>query len=339
MSTQRKELVATADAIIAVTEAALKQLAVMFNRIAIQGLFVDYSKAHFISPDFAKTRSWLAELGVLFDADMKQLKSPADEDLTRVREICLEDTDSYTKQTFGMSAQELIAAQSDEQKVAETKQRALEAKKKFEDGTIDPVQMMQLNLRMTTYMNRMFAGYLRDAENLDVYPIFLPEFSSFEHDDPRLTKHDVLRICVGALPLPIYYVPWQQLLDYRNDPDTKDSFLLIKEWISEVARGTFPPVQVEETLEYLIDRFRRKQETHGINTTTTGLFAYVVTTPKVLETLAGVGPDWGTRALFEIDHCQIGLLPTESISPGSIVAFLLQMDMNRLGDGRWKQPA
>lgn len=54
----------------------------------------------------------------------------------------------------------------------------------------------------------------------------------------------------------------------------------------------------------------------------------VITNPEVLQMLAGAGPDWGTRALFSIEHCQIGLLESESTSPGSAVAYLMQMDFS-----------
>ena len=49
MSTKTKEFVAVAHALIGLNEPALKQLAVIFNRIGIQGLSMDLSKTPFIS--------------------------------------------------------------------------------------------------------------------------------------------------------------------------------------------------------------------------------------------------------------------------------------------------
>ena len=56
--------------------------------------------------------------------------------------------------------------------------------------------------------------------------------------------------------------------------------------------------------------------------------AYVVTNPEFLQTLAGAGPDWGTRALFSVEHFKIGLLEGESTSPGSVVAYLMEMKLD-----------
>jgi len=327
MSTQRKELVAIAHAVTGMNEVALKYLTVMFNRISIQGLFVDFSRTSLISPDFAKVRASLAELGVLFDLDPAKLKSLTVHDYDKTRELIIEDANLYTQPTFGMSAEEMSAARHDEAIAAEIKKRGAEASKKLEDGSLDPVKIMEISLRLSTNMTRMFACQLRDVEDVDAYLVMFPELSSFEQDDPRLMKHDVVRMYIGALPVPVAYAPWQQLIDFRNDSDANGSFLLIKEWMSEVACASFKPVQMEETLEYLLNRFRTNLESHGIDTTTIPLWSYVVTTPELSEPLRGVGPKNGTRGIFWIEHCRIGLLPGESTSAGSVLAFLPQIDL------------
>jgi hypothetical protein len=328
MSTQTKEFVAIAHSLIGMNETGLKQLAVISDRIGIQGLSIDLSKTPFISPDFIKLREWLADLGILFDLDLDKLKGSTAHDYAKILEMILEDTNLFTKPTFGMTAQEMfVAAREDEEKAAEIRKRGREADKRLQDGSIDPLKIWEISQRLSTNTTRMLACQLRDIEDVDAHAVIPVEFSSLEQEDPRITKHDALRICLGALPVPVDYVPWEQIIEYRNDPDAQSSFRVIKGFLSEVARGSYPPVQVEETLEYLVNRFRRNLETHEINAATTAVYAYVVTTPEFLETLAGVGPDWGTRALFSMEHCKLGLLDGESTSAGSAVAFLTQMNL------------
>jgi hypothetical protein len=327
MSTQTNEFVAIAHGLIGLNEAALKQLTVLFNRIGIQGLSMDLSKTPFISPDFIALRERLAELGILFDLDMDKLKGSTAHDYAKIRTMLLEDANLFTQPTYGMSAQEMVAAREDEEKVAEIRKRGREADQRLAEGSIDPLMVWEISLRLSTNTVRMFASQLRDLEGVDAHAVIPFEFSSLEQDDPRITKYDVVKIVIGALPVPVEHVPWEQIIEYRNDAETKDSFLLIRDWMSEVARGSFTLSQVEETIEYLLNRFRRSLETHGINSTTMDLAAYVVTNAELLQTLAGAGPDWGTRALFSVEPCKIGLLEGESTSPGSAVAYLMQMDL------------
>ncbi|HEY0761828.1 MAG TPA: hypothetical protein VGD61_05590 [Pyrinomonadaceae bacterium] len=315
---------AAPDPIIGINETALKQLVVMFNRIAIGGLFVDFSRVPSVSPELTKRRTWLAELGILFDLDLPKLKrsTPAFE---KMRALFLEDSNSYTKSVFGMSSEEMVAARNDPEKMAQIRERGAEAKTKLADGTLDPLKTLELSLRMSTNGIRMCACQLREIENVEAYAVISYEFCALEQDDPRIKQHDVAKIFLGALPVPVDDTPWEQIVEYRNDPETKGSFLLIKECLSELVRGSFTLFQIEETLEYLLNQFRRNLETHSINTTTMGLLTYVVTNPEFLEMLASAGPDFGTRAMFSVEHHRIGLLEGESTSAGSVVAYLMQM--------------
>ena len=331
MSTQRKEFVAIAHALIGLNEAALKQATVIADRIGIQGLSVDLSNAPFISPDFIKVRAWLAELGILFDLDLDKLKVSTTHDYAKLRDMIIEDTDLFTQPAFGMSAREMaVAAREDKEKFAEIRKRGDQS---FADGTLDPLKVWEISQRLSTNAIRMFASQLRDIEGVDAHAVIPFGFDSLEQDDPRVTKYDVVKIEVGALPGPLEYVPWQQILEYRNDPDTKGSFLMIRDWLSEVARGSYTLDQVAETVEYLVNRFRRNLEAHAINSTTIGLVAYVVTTPEFSQTVACAEADWKTRPLFFVEHLQIGLLEGELSSPGSAVAYLMEMDLSFGGSG------
>lgn len=326
MSTQTKEFVAITHMLLGLNEHTLKQATVIFDRIGIPGLHVDLSKAPFITPELIKVREWLAELGILFDLDFEKLKLSTHPDYAKLRDLFLEDMDSFTQPAYGMSAREMAVAGRDVQKHAEIRKKGNEAHQKLADGSLDPMKVWETSQRLSTNIARIIACQLGDIQGVDAHGVIPFGFDSLEYDDPRLTKYDVVKILIGALPVPVEHVPWQQIIEYRNDPETKGSFLLIRDWINEVARGSFALAQVEESLEYLINRFRRSLEAHQINSTTMGLIGYVVTGPEFLQMLAGAGPDWGTRALFSVEHCQIGLLESESTSTGSAVAYLMQMD-------------
>jgi hypothetical protein len=256
MSTQTKEFVAIAHPLIGLNEPALKQLTIMFNRIAIEGLSIDVSKAAFISPDFIKQRERLEELGILFEVDVKKLKSSTAPEYAKLRAMILEDTDLLTQPTFGMSAREMVAAREDEEKLAEIRKRGREVDQRFADGSLDPLKVWEISQRLVTNSVRMIASQFRDIERVDAHVVLPFGFSSLEQEDSRITKYDVVKIEIGALPVPLDYVLWEQILEYRNNPETKDSFLSIRDWMSEVARGSFALDHVEETLEYLINRFR-----------------------------------------------------------------------------------
>lgn len=72
MSKQTKDLVAAAHQAFAMDEISLKQLAILFNRITIQGL-------------------WLAELGIRFEIEKEKLNVSDNDDYKKAFTLILED--------------------------------------------------------------------------------------------------------------------------------------------------------------------------------------------------------------------------------------------------------
>ncbi len=113
---------------------------------------------------------------------------------------------------------------------------------------------------MATYFTRLFSIQLRELDGLEAYPILPADIPSSEN--PESTKGEVIKIVLSALPVPDDQTSWEQIVEYRNEPDSKNKFLDLRNWMSEVARGEHTPDQAEEKLEYLLSQFRRAMGIH-----------------------------------------------------------------------------
>jgi hypothetical protein len=133
-----------------------------------------------------------------------------------------------------------------------------------------------------------------------------------------------MRIVLTALPLPTDETPWEQIIEYRNDPDSRAKFLDLRNWISEVAQGTLSPNEVEEKLEYLLSQYRRHLEIHRLKANAGTLETLVVTGADILGNL--VSFQWGkaAKALFSIKVRQLALLEGELTARGSEVAYVMK---------------
>lgn len=85
----------------------------------------------------------------------------------------------------------------------------------------------------------------------DAYPILpadicLPEDTS--------AKNEVIRIVLNALPVPDEQTSWEQIIEYRDDPDSQSKFLDLRNWMTEIARNELTPNEAEEKLEYLLSQ-------------------------------------------------------------------------------------
>lgn len=284
LSTPVKELVAVPHAAFVTDKPAFKQLVMMFDRIAFQDNIV--TDPNIASPEF----TWLQELGILFDFDMAKL---ANDDEYR-------PTFDQIGTVLGETLMPAVGLNFDETVAA--------------GETVDLFEVLKMTMRIGTNVTRLTTSLLRKRECLNAYAVIPSEHSSLDQDDEG--DQDVAKIVLPTLPVPEDDVTWQQILEFRHHPNP---FSLVKNWMSDVARGLLTPDEAEERLELLLNQYRARLETHQMKTTTTTLEAFVVTTADVLYRFRS-----GERALFSLEHRKMALLAGESTSAGSEVAYVIK---------------
>lgn len=319
-----REFVAVAHPIFAFNAGALKQQTLMFHRIAIPSLSGVLSADHEDTKDIRRNLEWLIEVGIVFEPIQSKVKVSSPDHETTL-DLMREDGKRLIEVLFGFRMEELEDARGDETKIAEV-QKKIQVDRlnlAFHGAVFDPDKLVGHVSTLAANLTRLFSIELREANQLDAYPILPDQFASFEINHCS-TKQDVVRIALTALPIPDDQVSWEQIIEYRSDPDSQDKFLDLRHWMTEVARGDIRPAEVEEKLEYLLSRYRRHMEVHKMKSNTTVFETVVVTTADVLGNLASF--QWGKAAqgLFSFKHRRIDLLEGELKAEGSEVAYIMK---------------
>ena len=319
-----REFVAVAHPIFAFNAGALKQQTLMFHRIAIPSLSGVLSADHEDTKDIRRNLEWLIEAGIVFEPIQSKVKVSSPDHETTL-DLMREDGKRLIEVLFGFRMEELEDARGDETKIAEV-QKKIQVDRlnlAFHGAVFDPDKLVGHVSTLAANLTRLFSIELREANQLDAYPILPDQFASFEINHCS-TKQDVVRIALTALPIPDDQVSWEQIIEYRSDPDSQDKFLDLRHWMTEVARGDIRPAEVEEKLEYLLSRYRRHMEVHKMKSNTTVFETVVVTTADVLGNLASF--QWGKAAqgLFSFKHRRIDLLEGELKAEGSEVAYIMK---------------
>ncbi|HET9786589.1 MAG TPA: hypothetical protein VFP47_05630, partial [Pyrinomonadaceae bacterium] len=317
MTTHPRDVVAVLHQCLGLDEAALKQVSVLFNRLAFPGLSALKTLPNTHQSMFPEHLRWLAEKEILFEPDTRRSDDPD------FKNRLLKDIDELYK-PVGLSAEDLLAARKDKEKATEFKQKASEMGPALMSGSFDPSDIVKAIQRMTVNVTRLQAIQLRNLDNLDAHAIVPSEFSSFHQDDDSINKHEVVRVVVSALPVPDEQVSWQKIIEYRSDPNSLNRFLDLRNWIGDTASGKLTPLEVEEKLEPVLKRFRKQMEFHRMATVTTTFEAFVVTTTDVIRSLFGYGGRTSPKGLCSLEHLKIALLEGESTAKGSVVAYVLK---------------
>lgn len=320
MPAPSKELIAVAHIGFCNNEAALKQHAIMFGRIAIQGLGHVLRTTQFVTPEFARNRAMLAESGVLFEPDMQKLMTPDDDAYRNSVRYVMTDFDEVLR-PLGVSMAEMVAARNDKEKAAQIKQKTSQPASVYEANISDPQKLIDTERRLTVNLMRLLAFQIRKIEGLDACVTISSEDNSLDQADPRPEQHDVMKFSL-VLPVPDDSVSWDEILEYRNDPDFPNRFFELREWMSDVACGSLTGVEAGEKLEVLLDRYRRLLQAHQMQINWTRMEAYVVTTSDVLKDLDAMSQRGSM--LFSVEGRRLALLEGELTAAGSVVGFVIQ---------------
>jgi hypothetical protein len=244
----------------------------------------------------------LGLIGVMFGVDFNRVRDAARGKAPRVSDEGLEEL---------MLSLNRMTKPKNRRKTKENIAKAVESEE-FLNHVIGMIQ----------HQTRMFSIELREIDGLDAYPLLSANIPIAA--DALPTKADVVRIALNSLPSPDESTPWEQIMEYRSDPDSQSKFLALRHWMSEVARAQLSPSELEEKLEYLIEQYRQHMKLHRMKTNIGTLETVVTTSAEVLGDL--VSFKWGkaAEALFSLKRRREELLEGELTSPGNEVAYIVK---------------
>jgi ABC-type Fe3+-hydroxamate transport system substrate-binding protein len=150
-------------------------------------------------------------------------------------------------------------------------------------------------------------------------------------ENPVATKNEVIEISLKTLPMPDYSTPWEQILEYRSDSDSRVKFTRLRQWMSKVAQVKNKPNEVEEEVQTLIDDYSQHMKMHRIKTRLDTLKAIVVAEVGLFTGgwLTGIGALPGiigivANPLYSIRQRQVEITAEELKAPGREVAYIVE---------------
>lgn len=177
-------------------------------------------------------------------------------------------------------------------------------------------------LLSSDYIARLVSIQLREQHSMDAYPIIDSDLS-FELGTVA-DKTNVVEIVLNSLPTPDESVSWEQILEYRGDPGTRDKFLSLRRWMNKLAREQISPQEIHDELEFLIHEYKRHMEFHKMKINFETWRTICVAQAELIPNLVKL--KWGeiARSLFALKQRQVSLMELELSTPGKEVAYIVE---------------
>lgn len=290
----------------------IKQEALMFDRVAVPSY-------HVVAPmlrkgscprvyDYYDDLDWLLEQGIIFEP----------ENITPSEEL-------QRRPEFQQCLKLLLEHNDEFSKLPALLENGFEGR---EDALASAVHSFFLS---NYYHVRYTALLLREMKHMDAYPVFTFPCGCSPVENGTAAKSDVVEITLKALPMPDHSTPWEQILEYRGDSNSRVKFSRLRHWMSKTARTHSKPEEVEEELETLIDEYSQHMKAHKIKTRLDTLKTIVVAEVGLFTGgwLTGIGALPGligmvATPLYSIRQRQVEITAEELKAPGREVAYIVE---------------
>lgn len=289
---------------------SLKREALLFHRIGIHSFADDLRSLRGAGVTHAggmfETLEWLYEQGVIFEPEPKLGHADLTHDLQY--RAFLQDYRKYKQDETDLHI------------------KLVESLNKVGADPMDTIKLFFRGVLSLSSANdtlsRLISIQLRRLHNIDAYP--LVRHYTLPSADLLTTDQNVLDVVMKMMPGPDDSVAWEQVLEFRSDPDSWSKFLALRNWMSEVARAKLTPLEIGQKLEYLIDQYRQHMALHKMKSNVGALETIVISTAEFAEDL--VKFKWGkiAKSLFSFRQRKVAVLEGELKSPGSEVAYIVK---------------
>lgn len=305
----------------------LKRLSLMFNQIVMDKLssvLLPNEEFNKKNPEAIADLHWLIENEVILERAEVSSVEIQHPDYALIKDSTFDQVKKITNILFGLDLDEIITPPKDRHKNRLIKKK-LNAMQKLtreelrERAATDGLKESVLMASMLS--TRALSLELQETDGLDTLPILPIQIANSQS---TFDKNDVAQIVINSLPVPSDTTPWEKIIDYRKDPDSRNKFLDLRNWMNEMVRGELSRIEIEQKLEYLISQYQRHMRLHKMKTEAGTLETIVVSSAEILEDL--VKFKWGKMAktLFSFKQRQVNLLEGELKSPGNEVAYIIK---------------
>ena len=133
-----------------------------------------------------------------------------------------------------------------------------------------------------------------------------------------------MNIVFEAFPEPDENTSWEQIAEFRSDPDTASQVLALKRWMSKVARQSASATEIHQEIDWLIHEYQAHMRLCRMKITTGALETIVTAAGEALENIAKLRFGALAKSVFSLKRRRIEMLDAERQAPGRELAYIIR---------------
>lgn len=169
-------------------------------------------------------------------------------------------------------------------------------------------------------LTRMGSIQLQVNDKASSYVPIVNEYPQIEHQDA--SQSQILDLVIHNFPKINTSTTWEQIVEFKSDPDSIAKYLELRNWITEVSKSNLTVNEVQEKLEYLLNKYERHMALHKMKFNKSSLELVVISSLEMLENIARLKFSKLAKTMFSFKENEIALLEAELKAPGNELAYI-----------------
>ena len=139
-----------------------------------------------------------------------------------------------------------------------------------------------------------------------------------------------LQVTLNHIPLPPANIPWEDLIQFRNETELRQHLSRLRVWVQERALSGAPSTQVEDELVALLHDYRQYMQLQHRKFGEGALSTVVLALADAVEQSLNFKPGTALRTMLDIRARRIALEEAELTAPGREVAYVANVSRRLL---------
>jgi len=156
--------------------------------------------------------------------------------------------------------------------------------------------------------------------NSSYFPI-LQQIDTFNNTN-KVDKNYIIKFILNQIPEPADDISWEQLLDFRNDLDTKAKYFRLIEWVNQISKDNLEPSEFEEKYNYLYYDYLNQFKIHKIKNRASIIEVLINGTADFFENALRLKFGNITSSFFQIFKDETTLIESEQNITGRELAYI-----------------
>lgn len=166
-------------------------------------------------------------------------------------------------------------------------------------------------------VTRVSSILLNKLTNDQLVPLLQNDFSIGASQNSK-----VLEVILSKIPIPDANVSWQQIIDYRADPDSIKKFNALRVWIQDISWTDYSKNEISDRIDYLLNDYERHLNFHKLKHTHSTLRVWVTTVAEIAESLVRLKFSKIAETVFTLSEKNLELYEAELQAPGREIAYI-----------------